>query len=310
MSTYKVAQDVEAEDKLIGPFGFRQFIYLIAVGVAGIGAYGLFTLFAPLVVIPLPIILFFGALALPLRKDQPMETYLAALVSFYVKPRKRLWQPDGINSVIEITAPKTTDENRVKSFSGIEADKRLTYLADLADTRGWAIRHSVAPTPATAAVSSMVGDAYNEAQTAPDVLDDDGGVAKSFESLIDKAEESRRTRMTAQMHQIQPTAQPDPSLANSTPPDSTDPNIRYNPYPNSIRQSVIQPLNGSDPGVVNTTNVAVASVAATTDNSTSDNTVSPDIINLANNNDLSVETLAREAHRIKAREEEVVISLR
>ena len=31
MAVYKVPQDVEADDKLIGPFGFRQFIYLLMV---------------------------------------------------------------------------------------------------------------------------------------------------------------------------------------------------------------------------------------------------------------------------------------
>jgi hypothetical protein len=40
MAVYKVPQDVEAEDKLIGPFSFRQFIYLIIV--AGAGAIGWF----------------------------------------------------------------------------------------------------------------------------------------------------------------------------------------------------------------------------------------------------------------------------
>ena len=34
-----------------------------------------------------PIALFFGALALPLRKDQPMDVYLAAIISFILKPR-------------------------------------------------------------------------------------------------------------------------------------------------------------------------------------------------------------------------------
>ena len=34
MAVYKVAQDVEAEDKLLGPFSFRQFIYLIIVVIA------------------------------------------------------------------------------------------------------------------------------------------------------------------------------------------------------------------------------------------------------------------------------------
>ena len=90
MAVYKVAQDVEADDKLIGPFSFRQFIYLIIVAISIALAWGLSRIFVGLAVIPLPLILFFGALALPLRKDQPMEVYLAALVSYYLKPRKRL----------------------------------------------------------------------------------------------------------------------------------------------------------------------------------------------------------------------------
>src|SRR5690349_6970336 len=93
MAVYKVPQDVEAEDKLIGPFSFRQFIYLIIVAISIAIAWGLSRLLLPLAIIPLPLILFFGALALPLKKDQPMEIYLAAVVSFYLKPRKRLWQP-------------------------------------------------------------------------------------------------------------------------------------------------------------------------------------------------------------------------
>ena len=48
--------------------------------------------------------------------------------------------------------------------------------------------------------------------------------------------------------------------------------------------------------------------------STSDTVVDAGIMNLANNSDLSVETLAKEAHRLQAKEndmnEEVVISLR
>lgn len=53
---------------------------------------------------------------------------------------------------------------------------------------------------------------------------------------------------------------------------------------------------------------------AQAETSTSEKPVSPDIINLANNSDLSIETLAREARRIHEKEasleeEEVVISL-
>ena len=60
MATYKVPQDVEADDKLIGPFSFRQFVYLIIVAMAIALAWGLSQLFIGLAIIPLPVILFFG----------------------------------------------------------------------------------------------------------------------------------------------------------------------------------------------------------------------------------------------------------
>jgi hypothetical protein len=45
MGSYKVPQDVEADDKLLGPFGFRQLIYLGIVALAGAGAFGLYQMF-------------------------------------------------------------------------------------------------------------------------------------------------------------------------------------------------------------------------------------------------------------------------
>ena len=45
MAVYKVAQDVEADDKLLGPFTARQFIYLIIVALSGLVAWFLSQLF-------------------------------------------------------------------------------------------------------------------------------------------------------------------------------------------------------------------------------------------------------------------------
>ena len=126
MAVYKVPQDVEADDKLIGPFSFRQFIYLIVVAIAGFMAYILSQIFIGLVLIPLPVMIFFGAIALPLRKDQPMELYLLALVQFYLKPKKRKWEPEGTVVTVEITAPKVAEPQRTKNFSGDEASDRLS----------------------------------------------------------------------------------------------------------------------------------------------------------------------------------------
>lgn len=321
MANYKVAQDVEADDKLLGPFSFRQFIYLAIVAMAVMLGWGLSKLFVPLAIIPLPVVVFFGALALPLRKDQPMETYMAALVSFYMKPRRRLWQPDGVESLVEITAPKVVEVQRTKGLSEMEAERRLSYLADLADTRGWSVRHVSMPSDS----SSMQADVFNEATATEDVLGDDAFVSRHFENIIDQADSRRRQAVLERMHSPEPVAKPRPPhtpqpMAQPSPPQtptttptpilaSDDPHLNFNPYP-TMHQSIIQPTSVDDHA---TPVVPFVSPAAPADPvaSTSDNPVSPDIINLANNRDLSIETIAHEAKRIKKKhDDEVLISLR
>ncbi|MDB5187348.1 MAG: uncharacterized protein JWM07_820 [Candidatus Saccharibacteria bacterium] len=371
MAVYKVPQDVEADDKLIGPFSFRQFIYLIIVAIAIAIAWGLSRLFIGLAIIPLPIILFFGALALPLRKDQPMEIYLAAVVSFYIKPRKRLWQADGIQSLVEITAPKVVEVQRMKNLSQSEAERRLSYLADIVDTGGWAIR-GVATTQST---SPMQNEVFFEAQSAEDILAVDGGVARSFDTMINQSDLRRRQEILDRMHQNENTNGPPlpsaqftaPSLADPystfgaptqppslptdvsvfsdpnvglTPPPVTptqpfatptpQPQVSFNPYPNAMHQSVVAPLSAQPASTPQQYTQPTPQqqqqyqsptaappppppVMEPEPITTSGNVVSPDIINLANNADLSIETIAHEANRIRqqeADENEVVISLR
>lgn len=347
MAVYKVPQDVEADDKLIGPFSFRQFVYLIIAIISIALAWGLAQIFVPLAVIPLPIIIFFGALALPLRKDQPMEIYLAAVISFYLKPRKRLWQPDGIHSLVEITAPKVVEIQRAKDLSQTEAQQRLSYLADIVDTGGWAVRGVGMPGPN----SPMQNDVYYAAQQTEDVLDTKSNVAQSFDTMITQADNKRRQEVVERMHQTQaatiqqPTFTPppvsDPYTALTPTPaaeQASDPHLTFNPYPDSIRQSVVtplserpiiptpppqqptQPVSLAQPQQQPATSIpeqllSPAPIAQNQLPTTSEKVVSPDIINLANNSDLSIETIAREAERIHQKEQqlpedEVVISLR
>ena len=61
MATYKVIQDVEAEDKLVGPLTLWQFIYaLIAIFCMWLGFLAITKGLAFLLAILLPFILFFG----------------------------------------------------------------------------------------------------------------------------------------------------------------------------------------------------------------------------------------------------------
>ena len=377
MASYKVPQDVEADDKLIGPFSFRQFIYLIIVAMAGVAAWGLAQLFIGLAVIPLPIIIFFGALALPLRKDQPMEIYMAAMVSYYLKPRNRRWDPEGIETFIEISAPKVVEVSRVKELSQNEAQERLSYLANIVDSGGWAIRGVNNP----GGNSSLNSDIYLEAQSAQDILDTGTSIAQNFDHMMTQStermhEEARARMMQATMPQpvADPVApviqapvynpgniqQPQQIAPAPTPlqypqapaldlqPVADPQNLQFNPYP-TFHQSIIQPLDDISHQAINTieptpvptptkpavqtstptpvqtnpgtdTNInADITGASTPSNSippkdTSDIQLTTDIINLANNPDISIETIAHEAQRIHKKAEsesdEVVISLR
>jgi hypothetical protein len=354
MASYKVPQDVEADDKLIGPFSFRQFIYLIIVALAGVLAWGLAQLFIGLAIIPLPVIVFFGALALPLRKDQPMEIYMAAMVSFYLKPRQRLWDPEGIETLIEVTAPKVTEVRRIKDLSQNEAVQRLSYLSNLVDSGGWSIRGA---TGAPMAGTSMNNDIYLEAQSATDVLDTNTSVAHAFDQMMDQTTARMHEEAKARMFQPQPATQApaqafiQPQQAQATPQyvgvdptitsgPAVDPNLHFNPYP-TFHQSVIQPLNdAAHQAQINIDDVAspvappvpAQAVTATTTQpvyinpapvppkveetapTTSDSELTAGIMNLANNPDLSIETIAHEAHRLHKKAEsesdEVLISLR
>lgn len=337
MAVYKVPQDVEADDKLLGPFSFRQFIYLIIVGGAIVVAWLLGSLFIPLAILPLPVILFFGALALPLRKDQPMEIYLAAVVSYYLKPRKRLWEPDGVTSLVEITAPKIVEIQRAKDLSQTEAERRFSYLADIVDSGGWAVRGTNVPAPNTA----MTPDAYYAAQQTEDILDTGGNVSQSFDHMIEENGQHYREEVMQRMHQLSVTppvapvpqaavqpAAPDPTYTSFTLPAADMPHLSLNPYPTSMHQHVLQPLSHQPvqqphqlrPVPLPNTQVTQSPAQVTPKQTNqpvetpSVKPPSPDIINLANNPDLTIETIAREANRIHQKEDlpedEVVISLR
>jgi len=281
MATYKVPQDVEAEDKLLGPFSFRQFVYLaIAIGAAAI-AFFLFRLFPLLVLIPLPITILFGALALPLRKDQPMETYLLALVRFYLKPKLRKWDPEGVISYVEIIAPKLIEPQLTKEYGSESAQERLDYLARVMDSRGWA--HKGVDSSTNSSVNSAVAA---EAQSTIDVLDENASLSRSLQQKMNEREEERLQAAREMVKNGQ--------VATQTPiPEPA--NINYNPYPASMHQKVIQPPGTKRPEPVQKPAVTEP--------------VSPDIIRLATSN-LSVSAIANEAKRLEAKKgEEVVIKL-
>lgn len=291
MAQYKVPQDVEADDKLIGPFSFRQFVYLLAA--AGLLALmvGMFQLFPLLAIIPLPFALLFAALALPLKKDQPMETYLAAVVSYYLKPRKRIWVPGQSESTIEITAPKKVEENRTRDITSEEATHRLSFLVDIVDTGGYAIKG--------ASTSPMKEELVAEANTVVDMFDDRR--FNNLENEITKNEDARHEEVMREMRDaIEKSERMSLSGELEIKRDFGDGGEKSN---TNLNVDVPTSMAVEKP-------VEKSVVTEKHNENDAKKVVKSSIIELANNTEFSVATIAKEANRINRKDEgEVFISL-
>lgn len=356
MAVYKVPQDVEAEDKLIGPFGFRQFIYLLIAA----GAGGLTFLFvrAPVPipffsVLTVPVILIFVILALPLRKDQPMEIYIGAILRFMLKPKRRLWMNDGTSAGVMIDIPNVVTRQLAKDITQDEAVLRLTQLSRIVDSRGWAAKNVDIPMETPFQPSIVTAANFTE-----DIMDENAGLSKAFDDLLTKQKQTSRETaielmqaapqatmtgqqqptqrsMPQQQYQQQMAAPPDPRAQPIQPPQQVAPTHRspqphFNPHQGvHQQQQVLSPLERMRTSTFRAPDPAVSAQPAVYDemgrighdsgnNSSMQKSddksmtleVTPDIMRLANNKDLSIQAIAHEAHRAEQNDDgEVVIKL-
>ena len=293
MATYKVPQDVEAEDRLLGPFTFRQFVYLLIAAIAGALAAALFQIFPLLALLPAPVIFFFLVLALPLKKDQPMETYLAAIVSFYMKPNKRFWRPGQGETTIQITAPKIVEKSRTRDLSEEEASHRLSFLSNLIDSEGYAIRgnHNTNFTENFIADATDVNDFMDDSQNQnlinlmqKEKVARHAEIINQMKAAINNTEKSMGPA-TISSHQA--TLGSNPFTQNQTTPNqpTTNPFIQNQTVPN-------QPT--TNPFIQNQT-VQNANTLANRNQSI----LNSNYQNLANNQNFSIDTISKEANRYR-----------
>lgn len=339
MATYKLLQDIEAEDHILGPLTLRQFVFAL------ITCFLLWLCFfvttkgaAFLLVILLPPTIFFGFFSLPLGRDQPTEIWALAKLRYFFKPRRRVWNQDGVKELVTITAPRKVEPVLTNGLSQTEVKSRLQALADTLDTRGWAIKNVNTATYTPPYMGAANSDRLLEVASMPhpvadvalpasaDMFDDDNSpIAQQFDEMIGESSQAHRQQLIDQMNGVQQ-AQPSNDYwfmngnaqAASSIPMTQATNIsreeekaltnelkaksapRPSPYSN-LR--TVQPL-GTQPPAIQADNPNIsAPVTATPD---------PAILSLAKNDDLNVSTLAREARRANGEDldsDEVVIPL-
>lgn len=211
MAQYKVLQDIEAEDKLLGPLTLRQFIYAIIVVVLGFIAFKLVTVQWYLAIPFLPPIGFFGLLAAPFGREQSSEVWLLAKIRFFVFPRKRLWDQTGQLDLVNITAPKKIEKNYTDGLSQTEVKSRLKALAATMDTRGWAVKNISSTYGYQAAGQANSSERLLQLQTVPsdalgavkpseDVLDPTNNpLARTMDAMVIESEQNHRLELLNKM---------------------------------------------------------------------------------------------------------------
>jgi hypothetical protein len=136
MGQYKVPQNVEAEDKILGPLTFKEFIYfLMGFGWSAI-SFGLFhTIPILLAVVGFPPAMLLFLLAFYNRDGQSFEQLLVAMVGFFATSRRRAWAKDDIIETFHVEATAIAAEATQRNPDEVRGE--LEKLANLIDSRGW-----------------------------------------------------------------------------------------------------------------------------------------------------------------------------
>jgi hypothetical protein len=222
MAVYKVIQDIEAEDKIVGFLSLKSFIYaLIACALAYInvrflmaGSLGpLRFVFILIFMIPM---LVFGILAAPLGRDQPTEVWILSHIKFFLNPRMRIWDQSGAQELVTITVPRKIVRDYTKGLSQQQVRSRLKALATTLDSRGWAVKNvavdlnanpsylDVAPDASDRLVSaaSVTKEQDAEVHASDDIMDGSSNpTAQHFDSLMQEAESERKQKVINKLNE-------------------------------------------------------------------------------------------------------------
>jgi len=323
MATYKVLQDIEAEDKILGPLTLKQFIFgiisvaLIFIQFKIITTEALGPIRVILVLAFMPFLLVFGFLAIPIGRDQPNDVWLLARLRYLLKPHKRIWNQDGAKELVTITAPKHEEKQLTNNLSQDEVKSRLQALASTLDSRGWAIKNIDATTyrqtnPAGQGTSDrLIGvesfsQPINPDANAQDMLDLDANPAlQQLDSMVQASSVTHRQQLLQSLQTPQNSAAPsDYWFLQGSATSQQGQVVVPDPSVDFVSPRSATPAITSYHAVQNQPKYTQPQVSKT--ETTARN---PAIIELAHNDDLNVATIARQAHRLDESNGEVVVSL-
>lgn len=132
---YKVPQNIDLEDKIIGPLTMLQFIYLMVGGMIVYVAFETFE-FGVFIIIAFPVALLAICLAFVKVQDQPFSKFLIAALFYLTRPKSRVWykNPQAEKFKSELVNKKPTQKEKTEIAHKTVEKSELEKLAMILDT--------------------------------------------------------------------------------------------------------------------------------------------------------------------------------
>lgn len=135
MLQFPVPQFIDVEDKLIGPFSLKQFLFLLPGGLLLLALFKIFGLNFVFYIFGVPIFLLTVAVAFGRFNGKPIYAQFSVFVKFLTAPKRLVFHKqagslDDLNISAINTAPQPEEIVSIKKESDQSKLRRLSMLLD------------------------------------------------------------------------------------------------------------------------------------------------------------------------------------
>jgi len=134
---YKVPQNIDLEDKVIGPLTLKQFIYLLAGGMIDYIFYKSiqhWSVWLLMIIVSLIVLTF----AFVKVQEQDFSYFLSSFFNFLLSPKTYVWHKQVlVEEIPKVVNPPAKEEEDKLTKDPQKIRSRLQVLAEIVDTQGW-----------------------------------------------------------------------------------------------------------------------------------------------------------------------------
>jgi len=130
---FQVPQFIEVEDKIFGPFTFKQFVYLAGGGGAALALWFLIPWRIVAIIVALPIVVLALALAFYKYNSKPFSSFLESLFKYSTNHKLYIWKKRAKKPQATVGSSLSSSSSFMPQLSQSKL-KDLTWELDVADS--------------------------------------------------------------------------------------------------------------------------------------------------------------------------------